>query len=178
MKLHSPLLLLFFSVTLLSSRCKKQNTEPQLPPETTTGAMTFGCKVNGKVYLPKGGDGFPGIITEYPFLGNGPGGGWFLNIATRDQSISSNSPGVSITTDSLLLIEGNSYQLQIGKGLAAGEYFLGIFSYKIKNNDNGTLIITKHDQIQRILSGRFSFTATNNNGQKVNITEGRFDVRY
>jgi len=178
MKLHWPTLLLFFSFTLLGSRCKKQNAEPQLPPETTTGAMTFGCKVNGKVYLPKGGDGYPGIITEYPFLGNGPGGGWFLNIATRDRSISSSRPGVSITTDSLLLIEGNTYQLQVQKGSSTGEYFLGIFSYKIKSDDSGTLFIIRHDQTQRILSGRFSFTATSNSGEKVNITEGRFDVRY
>lgn len=140
--------------------------------------MTFGCKVNGKVFVPKSGDGFPGIITEYPFLGNGQGGGWFLNIATRDRSISSSRPGISITTDSLLLVEGNTYQLQTQKGFAAGEYFLGIISYKINTSDNGILFITKHNQAQRILSGRFSFTATSSNGEEVNVTEGRFDVRY
>ena len=158
MKLTHTFYLLLFSSLLLNSKCKKDN-EPQLPPETTTGAMTFGCKIDGKVFLPKGGDGYPGIIIEYPYLGNGPGGGWFLNIATRDRSASSSRPGVSITTDSLLLLEGNTYQLQIQKGSASGEYFLGIYSYKIKPSDNGSLFITKHDQTQRILSGRFSFTA-------------------
>lgn len=178
MKRHLPLLLLFFSITLISSRCKKANIELQLPQETTTGAMTFGCKIDGKIYLPYGGDGYPGIIVEYPFLGNGPGGGWFLNIATRDRSISSSRPGISVTTDSLLLEEGNTYQLRVQKGYATGEYFLGIISYKISANDAGTLTITKHDQSQRILSGRFSFTATNSNGDKVIVSDGRFDIRY
>ena len=45
-------------------------------------------------------------------------------------------------------------------------------------NDVGELHITKHDQTQRILSGRFSFTASTSTGEKVNITEGRFDIRY
>jgi hypothetical protein len=74
MKGQHVLFLLFFSSLLLNSKCRKDN-EPQLPPETTTGAMTFGCKIDGKVFLPKSGNGVPGIITEYPFLGNGPGGG-------------------------------------------------------------------------------------------------------
>ncbi len=177
MKLHLSLLVLFFSLVLSSSRCKKQNTEPQLPPETTTGAMTFGCKVNGKVFVPRGGEGYPGIITEYPFLGNGSGGGWFLNIAAVDRS-SDFLPRVSITTDSLFLEEGNTYQLKKEKGYAKGQYGYNLFLYQITTGDIGELVITKHNQTQRILSGRFSFTATNNNGEKVNITEGRFDVRY
>ncbi|MBS1947911.1 MAG: hypothetical protein JST47_09105 [Bacteroidetes bacterium] len=32
--------------------CKKSVAEPQLPPITQTGANTFGCKVNGKVWVP------------------------------------------------------------------------------------------------------------------------------
>ena len=58
------------------SQCKKNKTdEPQLPPETTTGAMTFGCKVNGKVFVPKDGRGKPGLFCQYVNLGAGPGGG-------------------------------------------------------------------------------------------------------
>jgi len=174
--LQLPLFLLF-SLLLFSFRCKKQNTEPELPPETTIGAMTFGCKVNGKVFVPKSGDGFPGIITEYPFLGNGQGGGWFLNIAAVDRS-SEFLQRVSITTDSLLLVEGNTYQLKKEKGFAKGQYGFNLFLYQISTEDTGELVLTKHNQTQRIISGRFSFSATSNNGEKVNVTEGRFDVRY
>ncbi len=60
------------------SQCKKnKNEEPQLPPETTTGANTFGCKVNGKVFVPKDGRGRPGLYVQYVNLGSGIGGGGF-----------------------------------------------------------------------------------------------------
>jgi len=176
MKTQQTLLLFFISLLFLNLTCRKENTA-QLPPETTTGAMTFGCKIDGKVLLPRDGNGASGIRIEYLFLGNGPGGGWYLNIVGTDRK-SEGMPAVAITTDSLFLTEGNTYILQKTKGHANGEHFLGLFTYKIVSPDSGILIITKHDQTQRILSGRFSFTATNPNGKKVNITEGRFDVRY
>ena len=175
MKLHSPLLLLFFSFTLLSSRCKKQNTEPQLPPETTTGAMTFGCKVNGKVFVPKGSIDGPAITAQYIFLGNGFGGGWWLNLSAVNRY---ESKGVYFRTDTLLLLENNVYSFKREKGYPSAEYAMGLIDYFMENNDTGNIIITRHDLNQRILSGRFSFTATSNDGQKVNITDGRFDVRY
>ena len=68
-------LLIFLVPLLLASSCKKnKDSTDQLPPETTTGAMTFGCKVNGKVFVPKDGNGKPGLFVQYAFLGNGPGG--------------------------------------------------------------------------------------------------------
>ncbi|MCC6289338.1 MAG: hypothetical protein IT249_15775 [Chitinophagaceae bacterium] len=73
MKHYSFLLFCFlFSLLLLSSRCKKDRFE--LPPETTTGANTFGCKVNGKVFVPRDGNGRPGLYCQYVNLGTGEGG--------------------------------------------------------------------------------------------------------
>ena len=51
------MLMIFFTF----SKCKKEKDQPQLPPETITGAMTFGCKVNEKVFVPKDGRGKPGL---------------------------------------------------------------------------------------------------------------------
>jgi hypothetical protein len=78
-----------FSVTILVlttftfSKCKKDKDEPQLPPETTTGAMTFRCKVNGQVFVPRDGNGHPGLNVQYVNLGNGPGGGYLNMPATN-----------------------------------------------------------------------------------------------
>lgn len=175
MKLHLPVLVLVLFITNTSSRCKKQNSEPQLPAETTIGAMTFGCKVNGKVFVPKGSIDGPGIIAQYLFLGNGPGGGWWLNLSAVDRY---ESKGIYFRTDTLLLIEDNVYNLKREKGYPSAEYAMGLYDYFMGNNDTGKIIVTRHDLSQRILSGRFYFTATNNNGEKINITEGRFDIRY
>src|SRR5450759_808967 len=56
--LFIPLFVLF-----IQSSCKKNN----LPPETATGANTFGCKVNGVIYTPSGGDASIGL---YPVQGS------------------------------------------------------------------------------------------------------------
>jgi hypothetical protein len=47
--------LLILLASLSSVKCKKTDIGDQLPPITTTGANTFGCKVDGKVWLPHGG---------------------------------------------------------------------------------------------------------------------------
>jgi hypothetical protein len=160
---------------LTAGKCKKDKEEAQLPPETTIGAMTFGCKVNGKVFVPRDGNGRPGLYVQYVYLGNGPGGGWFLNIPAIDWK-SSPIPGVSIETDSLLLVEGVTYPFKNIKGNPRAFYNKDD-TYIALDND-GSLKITKFDQINRILSGTFSFVGTSSNAVKVNITEGRFDIRY
>lgn len=172
------LLLIIASFILLNAGCKKKkDEEPQLPPETTTGAMTFGCKVNGKVFVPRSGRGKPGLYVQYVNLGTRPGGGWYLNIPATNWA--QNPPqGVNIETDSLLVTEGQTYQFRNLKGFPRAFYDSGNVYPKL-DNDEGELKITKFDQVNRILSGTFSFVGTNTTtNEKVNITEGRFDIRY
>ena len=160
------------------SQCKKDKTEEaQLPPITTTGAMTFGCKVNGKVFVPRDGQGRSGLYCQYVNLGTGLGGGWFLNIPAIDQ-VPNNSIGINIVTDSLLVVENTQYQFGLGKGVAKARYYVGLDNYPKDISDTGSLFIIKHDQLNRILSGTFSFVGTNANGVKANVTDGRFDIRY
>jgi len=96
--------LLLLAILISFAECKKKTEEPELPPETTTGAMTFGCKVNGKVFVPKDGRGRPGLFVQYVDLGSGPGGGWYLNIPAIDQT-PANSIGINIASDSLFVLE-------------------------------------------------------------------------
>jgi hypothetical protein len=171
-------LLLFTIAALLVLSCRKKNSqkEAELPPETQTGAYTFGCKVDGKVFVPKDGRGKPGLFAQYVNLGNGPGGGWYLNIPAinwKDSPIE----GISITTDSLLLIEGRNYNFKNMKGSVQAFYSKTI-EYQKRDNESGSLHITKFDQSKRILSGTFSFVGTSSNGEKVNVTDGRFDIVY
>jgi hypothetical protein len=166
------------------SNCKKDNTsEPQLPPETTTGAMTFGCKINGKVFVPRDGRGKGGLEPEYVYLGSGPGGGWFLNIPATNW-VGSPTEAFNIGTDSLLVTEGNTYEFKLNsnfqtiKGTAYASYKNGSDAYPKLNSETGSLFIKKFDLTNRILSGTFFFTGTNTNGVKLSVTEGRFDIRF
>ena len=169
---------LLIATIFIFSQCKKnKDDEPQLPPETTTGAMTFGCKVNGKVFVPKDGGGRPGLFCQYVNLGTGPAGGWFLNIPAVDLQTRPNI-GVSIETDSLLIHQGVVYPFKNTKGTVQAFYYSGI-EFKKLDNDLGELRVTKFDQVNRIISGTFFFTGTNiSSNEKINITEGRFDIRY
>lgn len=180
--------LLFAAASVMTvftfNQCKKKTEEPQLPPETTTGAMTFGCKVNGKVFVPKDGRGRPGLYVQYVNLGAGVGGGWFLNIPAVNWE-PADIPSLQIGTDSLLIAENSTYQFKIDsnyqsvKGTAYAKYAIGSNGYIKLNSDVGELTITRFDQVNRIMSGKFFFIATNTvNREKINITEGRFDIRY
>jgi hypothetical protein len=59
--------LLFFSLTLLLGACELfPEAEPEnvLPPITQEGANTFGCKVNGEVWLPYKDGGFISLTGD------------------------------------------------------------------------------------------------------------------
>jgi hypothetical protein len=68
------LLLLITSFILLSSSCQKEklkNPTDELPPETQTGANTFGCLVNGQVFKPGGAQLSGGSLQcNYQFVNN------------------------------------------------------------------------------------------------------------
>jgi hypothetical protein len=139
--------------------------------------MTFGCKVNGKVFVPKDGRGKTGLYVQYVNFGAGAGGGWYLNIPATNW-LPSTPEGINIETDSLLVSQGQTYQFKNLKGSPKAFYDNGNVYPKL-DNDVGELKILKFDQISRILSGTFFFIGTNlSTGEKINITEGRFDIRY
>ena len=172
--LSLPLLGLCLVVILSTIYCKKDRFS--LPPETTSGAMTFGCKVNGKVFVPRDGNGKPGIFCQYVNLGSGEGGGWFLNIPATNWK-SSPIESIHIETDSLLVEEGATYDFKNQKGYPRAFYFKTT-TYLKGDTASGRLHITKHDRNNRILSGTFEFAGTNNSGENVHITDGRFDIVY
>jgi hypothetical protein len=166
------------ALTLLTlSQCKKKDPSPELPPETTTGAMTFGCKIDGRVFVPRDYYTRTGLYVQYVNLGSGKGGGYFLNIPATDWA-SKEIDAVRITTDSLLVQEGKTYSFRTSKGNPHAEYDSGPI-YKKLDQDDGQLTITRFDPAQGILSGRFNFVGTNKaTGQQVHVTDGRFDVRF
>jgi hypothetical protein len=90
--------------------------------------------------------------------------------------------GVNIETDSLLLSEGMTYQFGLGPGTVNAFYSVnsdrGINFFPKTTTDTGSLLIKKFDQVNKILSGTFSFSGSGSNGIKVYITEGRFDIQY
>ena len=78
-------MVLLLSTILIASSCKKDSPpQEQLPPETHTGAYTFGCKVDGKIYTASGKGG---LLSNQDM--------WY-NIRASDSSI---NVGVSNTKE-------------------------------------------------------------------------------
>lgn len=162
--------------------CKKEVSE--LPPATQTGANTFGARVDGQFWVPKGFGPFPANdILSAHFA---PGHDLFIEAMNL-----ASSPN---ETEITLFIKGAT---------APGTYLLNMpssgppstavsYGYYVKRNitpENewitssqytGSVTITTIDSINRFVSGTFQFNAINmyNTPTPLSVTEGRFDVKY
>ncbi len=187
MKPQFPLILasLIF-ISLTASECKKHKTGnpiDQLPPETQIGANTFGCLVNGEVFLPKGPSLNPILTCYYQYIYYPSATGFVFQVAGRDNSNSSILNSLNIGCDSLKLEEGKTYLLQeVYRGGARGNYrhftnnsLNDFFTY---SPSSGELVIKKFDEINQIASGTFWFNAIDTNGDTVHVTDGRFDMQF
>jgi hypothetical protein len=174
MKNHTKfLILLLLSIIIIISSCKKNiPTEEQLPPETQTGANTFGCKVDGKIYTAKGKDGL--LASESVWGG-----------ASNSQA--SFNIGASNTNQKFNL------SLTVNYSGSLGILFTSAYPYEgnFQDNSNGTIPgglnsfptdslnigkINLKYLSSNIASGTFEIDAKNANGKIIHITEGRFDI--
>lgn len=179
----------FFLVVFLNIfTCSDWKTDvptPTLPPETQTGANTFGCYVNGNLFVAQSGG--TSIYASYiPQTG-------YLEIFTFGSGLS----GDYIILRILHLKENainTSFNVFFGKQYAAlnwfTEYNNGITSYIDMNQNIGEVFITRLDTINKIVSGNFhckmgkseNFNNMDMNTYKLdsiaNISQGRFDLIY
>jgi hypothetical protein len=151
------LLLALCSMLLTNMTCKKSYIEKnELPPITQIGANTFGCYVNGEIFLPRG-NGMNIIITATKSDNR-----FFIKI----------SDSFNIARMIVIVLEQGverCIKLSIG----------GECSTENCTNTNNDITNLKMDETNKIISGEFNAilpaTAT---CPEVKITEGRFDLKY
>ncbi|MDQ2770013.1 MAG: DUF6252 family protein [Bacteroidota bacterium] len=155
------------AVLLSASSCKKDGPEAGLPAATQEGKNTFGCLVDGQLFVP-----LP------------PAG---INSSSRDPLEAS-----KYRTDILVSGRGNGYvDFALRNAFQPGTYSLGetrtgsygshdvsAGTYYTDAAHSGTVTLTRIDTVARIASGTFQFTALDfRSGKTVTVTDGRFDVR-
>lgn len=165
----------------LNTSCNKEDDEPQnpvdqLPPATQTGKQTFGCLINGKVFLPDNfGSGRPNAF--YQFVD----GAYTLGIHASNKR-GEELLSVGLGALDIQLIKESQYMLNSEiSGNFYGIYLLGgglSLDTTTTNNNPGTLTITNFDTEKFIISGTFEFTVFDNEGNEIKITDGRFDMLY
>src|SRR5580698_6146958 len=112
--LHSiiPLSLVFIFCV---GSCKRQSNSPtnQLPPLTTKGLNTFGCLVNGKIFVPQRpvGDITPFLTCTYQYLYADTSKPYSFVVTGTNKINSCNQQVVIIGLDSIKLNQGNTYYL-------------------------------------------------------------------
>jgi hypothetical protein len=178
---HISLITILLLILTSSSNCKKGGLfGDKLPPATQEGKNTCGFLVNGKVWLPRGDNGYPNLNCFYDETYNG---GTFGINGYRYEPGASNSSGFAVGGNNIQAV-GN-YKLNIAPSLVATYNSASVNCwiyewYDTIPNHNAYLKITKLDKINRIVSGTFEFflTRVGTGCETIRITQGRFDMNY
>ena len=192
---------MLLALMLKSTKCEKNNPEPNepkeltLPPATQIGANTFGCKLNGHVYVPKGTIGGPGIGYKRYHQSEGK-----LRISTRNvhdfgaKTISNYKGGFKTLWIDLFVTSGvytagqysgfQNTQLGIPFHFAVANDSIDPnvgYEYWVDSTKTNSINITRLDLQNFIVSGTFEFTVIHDDIYQVGhdtikVTEGRFDL--
>lgn len=169
----------FLLLAAMSCKKNKDSEKDKLPPVTQTGANTFGCLVNGKVYIPKGysGTGTPNPHITFDIGLNGLA---YFQIVTEQLNKNHDPEGYVIISFGNISGKGNynfpAFNFSIGWAEVLNNCFTPAFDSTSKKFGGG--VITKYDIINRIVSGTFDCKFKTQTCDTVFITNGRFDFKF
>lgn len=179
------LVLTLLITTLLSCRKNRTDTSYIFPTETQEGKNTFGCYVNSTAFIA--GTTLFGLVSpvnaNYYKDSTQYYQGGFLSINGIDARYSLNVAG-NVVINKLRVFGVGEYNFQNTGGNCASTYSCDDIGYhnastgKTYFAESGKLIITKLDTLTKIISGKFDFIAKDTSGNKVEVIDGRFDVKY
>ncbi|TRX72186.1 DUF6252 family protein [Carboxylicivirga sp. M1479] len=174
-KLTLPIMLI--GIILMGSGCEEDDKKPELPPITQSGENTFGCLVDGEVWLPK-----KGMITTPPFSVSNyqyDDGRWLIIANNLKQSIYFYMCQDSLLKGSTTFLIESLDNCSTASFYDESEESRESKKYRTDGDAfNGQLIITRFDLEELIIAGTFYFDAINDNGNVVKIREGRFDLKF
>lgn len=143
------------------------NLIDQLPPATKTGENTFGCLING----------VPFSITSSSQIGAVYQGGLLQLSATFEEGSIDETVAFNLidplSENQAYAFDNNSYRA--GYSLLSNG---NVCIYDFDDTIDGSIIFTRIDTENFIISGTFEFTTVTNTCETINITNGRFDLQY
>jgi hypothetical protein len=175
-------LAMFLSFATLS--CKKSYPpQPTLPPITQQGYNTFGCMVDGHLWLPNAKcNFFPNRCRAISVIVSPQNNGTRLPVSVRIIAMRISGGGSSSFVIQTKYPGNPSPPLIFGPGNIYDsldiEYLELPFIYQGFNISPGTVEITKLDTLKGIISGTFAFTLHATYRDSVVVTDGRFDLQF
>ncbi|MDO5617054.1 MAG: DUF6252 family protein [Cruoricaptor ignavus] len=181
------LLLGLFSLILIS--CREDDSDKRvnpniLPEATQNGANTGGALVDGKVWVSSTKRYYRGAGEVYMI--RSATGHFSLKVSMRHLSGDSE---ILIDLEDITPLEVNKKYYFNNNSRDANDYYnttvvygdlLSFKEYYYHSGyfADGYLIINRIDFEKRFISGVFEFTAEDENGNTVTITDGRFDKKF
>ena len=188
------ILALFAFVSCSQDDNSKKDPIFSLPPETQTGANTFGVTIIGKVYVPRDPTGVSvGPTAKGMIFWRSPDNQHIYDELEVVDGASSTGFQMIIHLQNLFKIGQGEYilnQSNFHKGIDStpdNHIYFKIWDSKIKNyayygsvGNADKIIVTRYDFNNRIFSGRFSgkFVRYDNPNDFTIITDGRFDINW
>ncbi len=166
-------LFLFICLTLMAAACKKDDPKPEaLPPVTQSGKNTFGCYLNGKIWVPYSPNTFDRNLT--PVFGDT----WNIlairNMKSDGSDIQSIKFSIMIDWDNPL----KTYKFNEDVGAIYKDDGQGCEYYGDPGDiSEGTFTITKLDLEEKVWAGTFEFTLGTEGCETIKVTDGRFDIK-
>ena len=176
-------------VTLLFYACRKDNLEPGtypapidytvLPPATQTGANTFGCLIDGEVWVPRVPLLAVTYVDKYALFNekNLSGSGILLTNLVD----SKNDDHFTLAFTSSFFQERTYQTLSDTAAFRFNPDFRKLNDQygHIDGDTSNYLTITKIDTAHNFISGIFRCVLyTANKSKSIKITDGRFDMIY
>ncbi|WP_286743740.1 hypothetical protein [Roseivirga sp. UBA1976] len=149
--------------------------EPQLPPITNTGQNTFGAKVNGKIMVVNDIVKLT-AIHQFPDALN-IGGGYIDPKKNIDQRIQMSINGEEVKVGTYEISSQNTDTREFAY-IDDASNCIYLKSFNSSTKYEGTLEIVYLDRANTIISGIFSFRISVDGCQDINVTDGRFDLKY
>lgn len=186
----NPILFMFAFTLLLLASCEKDPIPPDpstiiMPPLTHQGINTFGCYIDGELFVANRGSSFWDIP---PLSGSFNEGTRQFNF--QGSRYSDSDPDTSDYIQMRVIVSNglNTYDFQYnedGKTSGYSGWYADKCNYYYREYpgfDMGKMTITHLDEEKNIISGTFYINLVNENCTEgdtiMHITDGRFDYRY
>ena len=175
-KIHF-LQIMVLCLTLSSCESCKEKEWDTLPPETQTGKNTFGCLIDGELFV--GGCCAPWmhapLSASYSIISNK----LYIGAYGKINGQAAGSIMIGIDTPR----ENSTQKLYIANYGRDTNFDFTSPCILFEAVNDGTCTITKLDTVNKIVSGRFEFIGKctlNDNDSTVirQITQGRFDLKF
>jgi len=165
---------------LSSSQCKKNKSDADyvygLPPATQQGKNTLGFLLNGEPWTPKAYRNRANLSIDIDFSYNNG----IFSISAYDFSSTVAQQFIIGIRDSLNFLNA-PFKLNLNRESLYSVSFNTSCDYFNQLDDvssSGILNLTKLDKTQKIISGTFNATLSKPGCETIQITQGRFDMKY